>query len=206
MKFRDFNLHISTYFYIMLESLNNFDHHLFLTIHLWRNSFLDLVMPVITGNLTWIPLYLILAFLLWKRFGKQILIILGTVAVLILFTDQSSNLIKNSVRRERPCHDEQISSQVITPLGCGGKFGFVSAHAANTLGLATFLWLLSGAINGFAASKKRKFWLLLFPWSLLICWSRIYVGVHFPFDLLCGCLVGAFWGIVMFMVYKKVMP
>jgi undecaprenyl-diphosphatase len=190
----------------MLESLNTFDHDLFLKIHFFRNAFLDETMPLITGKWIWIPLYAILAFLLWKRFGKQVLLILGVVAVMVFLTDQSANLLKNNVCRLRPCHDPLISQQVITPLGCGGKYGFVSSHASNSFGIATFLWLLSGMMHGFSPNKKRGYWLLLFPWSLLICWSRIYVGAHFPFDLLVGCLIGAFWGIVMFVIYKKVIP
>jgi undecaprenyl-diphosphatase len=190
----------------MLESLNNFDHSLFLKIHQFRNSFLDEAMPLITGKWLWIPLYAILLFLVWRRFGKQTMLIVGTIAVMILLTDQTSNILKNSVCRLRPCYDPLLSGQVITPLGGGGQYGFVSAHAANTFAIATFLFLLSGIQKGFPNVKKRRGWFLLFPWSLLICWSRIYVGVHFPFDLIAGCMIGAFWAVTMYLLYKKVIP
>lgn len=190
----------------MLESLNNFDHDLFLTIHHWRNSLLDETMPLITGRWLWIPLYALLLFLLWKRFGKQTIMIVGVIIVLTILCDQSANLLKNNVCRLRPCHDPLISEQVITPVGCGGNYGFVSSHAANTFGLATFLWLIAGITKGIRPVKKRWPWSLLFLWSLLICWSRIYVGVHFPFDLIVGCLVGAMWGVMSFVLYQKVIP
>jgi undecaprenyl-diphosphatase len=190
----------------MLESLNNFDHSLFLKIHHFRNSFLDETMPLITGKWLWIPLYALLLFFVWKRFRKQTLLIIPVVVLIILLSDQTSNLLKNNVCRYRPCYDPVLAWQVITPVGGGGDYGFVSAHAANTFAIATFLFLLSGIQNGFQDVKRRWLWSLLFPWSLLICWSRIYVGVHFPFDLIVGCMIGAFWAIVVYLLYKKFMP
>ncbi|CAN5846388.1 phosphatase PAP2 family protein [soil metagenome] len=190
----------------MLEALNNFDHSLFLTIHHCRNGLLDVIMPYITGRILWIPLYAFLLFLLWKRFGKQTIMIAGMIIALTILCDQSANLLKTNVKRLRPCHDPAITEQVITPVGCGGNYGFVSSHASNTFGLATFLWLITGITKGFRPVKKRWTWSLLFSWSLLICWSRIYVGVHFPFDLLVGCLIGAFWGIILFLLYEKFIP
>jgi undecaprenyl-diphosphatase len=186
--------------------LNKFDHSLFLAIHHFRNSFLDEVMPPVSGKLIWIPLYALLLFFLWKRFGKQTLIILGVIIVLTFVCDQTANLLKKNVGRFRPSHDVTLAGEVTTPLGLGGDYGFVSSHAANTFGLATFLWLLSGSMKGFTPVKKRWPWSLLFLWSLLICWSRIYVGVHFPFDVLGGCLVGALWGVILFFVYQKFLP
>lgn len=190
----------------MLETLNNFDHSLFLSIHQWRNGFLDIVMPVLTNRWIWIPLYALLLFFLWKRFGKQTILIAITIALLVVASDQTANLLKKNIGRPRPCYDETLAGKVITPLGCGGNYGFVSGHAANSAALAFFLWLLSGHLQGFAPSRKRNWWLLLFPWMILVFWSRIYVGVHFPFDLLGGCIVGAAWAFLLFFIYKKAVP
>ena len=181
------------------------DHRLFLTIHHFRNDFLDAIMPLISGRFTWIPLYALLLFLIIRRFKKQSLIIIPLIVVLILLCDQSSNLLKNSVCRLRPCYDTLLSGQVMTPVGGGGQYGFVSAHAANTFGLAVFLFLLAGTSKG-AKPQKRKWWALLFIWSLLVSWSRIYLGVHFPFDVLGGSLIGAFWAGLLYFLYEKVIP
>lgn len=190
----------------MLEILNNFDHSLFLSIHQWRNSFLDSMMPVITSRWAWVPLYALFLFFIWKRFGKQTIFIAITIALLIVASDQTANLIKKSIARPRPCYDTNLAGLVTTPLGCGGNYGFVSGHAANSCALAVFLWLLSGTMHGFAPSRKRKYWLLLFPWVILVCWSRIYVGVHFPFDLIGGCILGTCWAFLLFFIYKKAVP
>ncbi|MSP69872.1 MAG: phosphatase PAP2 family protein [Bacteroidetes bacterium] len=188
----------------MIEAINKFDHQLFLLIHQWRNLFLDETMPFITSKWIWIPLYAILIYLIWKRFGNQTIIIIFTISVLILLSDQTSNFIKNEVARLRPCHNPTLQQLITTPAGCGGSYGFVSAHAANSFALATFLFLLSSAQKGFSNVKKRGVWALLFPWALLICWSRIYMGVHFPFDLLGGCFIGTFYASVLYMVYQMV--
>lgn len=163
-------------------------------------------MPLITGKWLWIPLYAFLLIVLFLRFRKQLIMIAGMIVVLILLCDQSANLLKNNVCRLRPCHDPTISEQVFTPVGCGGEYGFVSSHAANTFGLATFLFLLSGISKGVRPVKRRWLWSLLFLWSVIVCWSRIYVGVHFPLDLLVGCMIGALWGTVLFLIYDKVIP
>jgi undecaprenyl-diphosphatase len=188
----------------MIEAINKFDHQLFLLIHQWRNLFLDETMPFITSKWIWIPLYAILIYLIWRRFGNQTITIIFTISVLILLSDQTSNLIKNEVARLRPCHDPTLQQLITTPAGCGGFYGFVSAHAANSFALATFLFLLSAAQKGFSNVKKRRLWALLFPWALLICWSRIYMGVHFPFDLLGGCFIGAFYASILYMAYQMV--
>ena len=188
----------------MIEAINKFDHQLFLLIHQWRNLFLDETMPFITSKWIWIPLYAILIYLIWRRFGNQTITIIFTISVLILLSDQTSNLIKNEVARLRPCHDRNLQQLITTPAGCGGFYGFVSAHAANSFALATFLFLLSAAQKGFSNVKKRRLWALLFPWALLICWSRIYMGVHFPFDLLGGCFIGAFYASILYMAYQMV--
>jgi undecaprenyl-diphosphatase len=183
----------------MFEQLNAFDHHLFLTIHQFRSSSLDFMMPLITNRWFWIPLYALLLFLLWKRFGKETIRIAITIAVLILLSDQTANLLKNSIQRPRPCYDSALAGQVITLNGCGGNFGFVSGHATNSMAIAVFLWLLIRNKTG----KTVNAWAWLFPWSILICWSRIYMGVHFPFDLIGGCLLGAICAFLCFFLYRK---
>lgn len=190
---------------LVIRTLLDFDHRLFLTIHHFRNAFLDEIMPWISGRFFWIPLYALLLFLIIRRFKKQSIIIIGIIIVLVILCDQSSNLLKNNVCRLRPCYDAALSGQVITPLGGGGQYGFVSAHAANTFGLATFLFLLAGSSKG-AKPGKRKWWALLFLWSLLVSWSRIYLGVHFPFDVLGGAAIGAFWAGLLFFLYERVIP
>lgn len=190
----------------MLQYLDQLDHRLFLSIHLWRNPFLDSVMPVLTSRWAWIPLYALLLFFIWKRFGRQTIMIAVTIALMILASDQTANLLKNSICRPRPCYDNTLSGQVITPAGCGGNFGFVSGHAANSFALALFLWLLSGHRNGYAPVRWRTWWFMLFPWAIIVCWSRIYMGVHFPFDLLGGCTLGAVYSVLFFFLYKKMVP
>jgi undecaprenyl-diphosphatase len=145
-------------------------------------------------------------FFTWKRFGKQTIVIALTVVALIVASDQSANLLKNSTQRLRPCHDPALEQEnVITPLGCGGQYGFVSGHAANSAAVALFFFLLAGQANGFAPAK-RKWWSLLFVWTIVVCWSRIYVGVHFPFDVLVGMLIGFIYAVLFFILYKKLLP
>ncbi|HEU4718748.1 MAG TPA: phosphatase PAP2 family protein [Bacteroidia bacterium] len=188
----------------MLSWLDTIDHQFFLAVHLWRNSFFDLQMPLVSNRWLWIPLYALLVFLVWKRFRMKSIYIVIAVALLVLFSDQTANLLKNSTKRPRPSYDEALAGQVITPLGRGGNYGFVSGHAANSMAVALFLWLLSGAQKDFPASRRRKWWLLLFPWVILVCWSRVYVGVHFPFDVLGGCAVGALWALVFWFLLRRI--
>ena len=119
----------------MLDYLNRLDHSLFSAIHHWRNPFLDTLMPVVTNRWTWIPLYAFLAVLLSLRFRRQMLILVPVIALLVLCSDQSANLLKNNICRPRPCYDASLEN-VITPDGCGGNYGFVSGHAANSMALA----------------------------------------------------------------------
>ncbi|HLG03708.1 MAG TPA: phosphatase PAP2 family protein [Bacteroidia bacterium] len=191
----------------MLETLLKFDRALFLAINHWRNPFLDAVMPVVTNRWVWIPLYVLLALLLWRRFRKQTILIAGTIVLLIVASDQTANLFKNHLCcRLRPCYNPELMNQVIAPAGCGGQYGFVSGHAANSAALALFLWLLAGALPGFAVRGKRRWWLILFLWVFVVCWSRIYMGVHYPFDVIGGALTGFLWAIILYWIYKKFAP
>ncbi|MEG1555750.1 MAG: phosphatase PAP2 family protein [Bacteroidales bacterium] len=130
-----------------------------------------------------------------KKWGKKTSILLIALILAITFTDQSCNLLKNSIKRSRPSHAVELSEQihlVETPNGevyRGGPYGFPSSHAANSMVLAFFVI--------FFLSEKRT-WIIItiLLWSLTISYSRIYLGVHYPFDLLTGWCIGAFWSLL----------
>lgn len=180
----------------MLESLKKTDTDLFLYLNGKHSPFWDEVMKVITYRFTWIPLYVLIAvFLVW-RFKKEGIYLLFFLVALIAVSDQiSSSVFKPYFERPRPCHDPLLEGLVRVVDGCGGSFGFISSHASNTFALTTFLILLL---------YRSSRWILLFiPWAVTVSYSRIYLGVHYPGDILVGALLGIVLGIVFFMLCKK---
>ncbi|MEW6469558.1 MAG: phosphatase PAP2 family protein [Bacteroidota bacterium] len=167
----------------MTELLRNIDVSLFLWLNGKHNDLFDTVMYWASHKLFWIWFYVILLALVAVRLGKKTFLVLPAVALMILLSDQGSGLIKRSVQRKRPCHSEHLAGRVHVNGSCGGAYGFVSSHAANTFALAFFLSLLIG---------KAYRWLpyLLFAWAFFVSYSRIYNGVHYPADILGGAVVG----------------
>ncbi|MCD4745710.1 MAG: phosphatase PAP2 family protein [Bacteroidales bacterium] len=182
----------------MLEILNSFDTDLFLFLNGKHNSFLDFIMYWASDKLIWLPFYIFLLYLLIRNYKKQTFLILIFIAVLIFFSDQISVFLKEYVQRLRPTHEPLISNSVhIVKDYIGGKYGFVSSHASNSFALAIFLIF-------FIHKKYRFFTVSILFWAILISYSRIYLGVHYPGDVFCGAILGSALGIIFAFSYSLI--
>lgn len=175
----------------MLDQLLALDRSLFVTINSLHSPFSDALMTCASGKLTWIPFYLFLLVLAWYYKGwKGLLWLLVGAGLCVLLADRLSVLaFKDVFHRLRPCHDPLLEGQVWLPNGhCGGLYGFISSHAANVFALAIFI-----------LSYLRRHWLtgVLLVWATFVSISRIFMGVHFPGDILAGALLGTLigWGV-----------
>jgi len=175
-----------------MDAVIDFDRELFLLLNQANHPFFDILMYWISNKFIWIPLYLFFAAVIIKKYNYKSLLIFGALTVLIIFVDQTtSSLMKPFFGRLRPCHDPMISNLVNLVSNCGGKYSFISGHAANSFALATFLWLIF----------EKSYLIPLLVWAGLIGYSRIYLGVHFPFDVLAGALFGLISGWLVFKGY-----
>jgi undecaprenyl-diphosphatase len=181
----------------ILEIIKTIDREILLAVNHSGHACLDEVMVLISQRLTWIPLYLLLAVMMFKAGRKNFIYGLLAVAVLILLSDQTSVLIKNSVERYRPCHHAELKSKLNLPDGCGGLYGFPSSHAANTAAISVFLFLF------FRQNRKIIGWVMT-GYCLLVGFSRVYLGRHYVTDILSGWLLGAAIGLLLFFAFQKI--
>lgn len=183
----------------MLEALNEFDRQLMLELNSHHTGFFDEVMYWASHKLFWIPFYMLLVWLIVRKQGWNTVYTLVAIALVITLADRfTSGFMKPFFERPRPCHDPVIGHLIHTYNKCGGRYGFASSHAANVFGLATFLWLLL---------RQWYRWIgLLFAWAVLVSYSRVYLGAHYPGDITVGALVGIFFGWLIFWFYQKTNP
>ena len=179
----------------MIDSLIELDKSIFLIFNSHHTLYFDQVMWIITGKIIWIPLILSFVYVFFKRGWKEALLAIFMVAVTVLLCDQiSSGICKPFFERLRPTHDPEFSQYVTIVNGyLGGLYGFISSHAANAFGIAIFSILLF---------RNRLFSVSVIIWALLSCYSRMYLGVHYPGDIICGAFAGALSGYVCYKIYQ----
>ena len=183
----------------MLETLLQYDTALFLFLNKLHNSFFDEVMYWASHKFFWVPLYMFFVYLLYKHYGaKKVAILFGLIILTFALTNTISvEAFKKVFERLRPCHNDQIAHLVhLYKETCAGKFGFLSSHAANVFGLATL-------ISIFLKDKiKCITWYVMF-WASFVSYSRIYLGKHYPLDIICGALLGVLIALIIYAIAKK---
>ncbi|WP_053977472.1 phosphatase PAP2 family protein [Mangrovimonas xylaniphaga] len=180
-----------------MEQLIQYDTDLFLWLNNLGNPTWDGFWLAVTNKFTFIPLYGVLLYLLYRKMGaKSLLISVVVIAFMIAFTDQISSLFKHGVQRPRPCKEADLMEQMRYIAERCGRYGFFSAHAANSMAIAVFTGLL------LRPYYKSLIFALLF-WSAFVAYSRIYVGVHYPLDIICGMTFGAMSGFLFYKLKQK---
>lgn len=188
----------------LITSIKEFDTQLFLFLNSKHNSFFDIIMFWASNKFVWIPLYAFLFYLVYKYLGKKVWLFAIAAALTIVLSDQISvHAFKNVFLRYRPCHNLLIKDQIHLNGGCGGMYGFISSHAANTFALAMLLSLLF-------RNRIKYFGVTIFSWAAFVSYSRIYNGVHYPADIAIGAIVGMGIAVVVFKLVeladKKISP
>jgi len=178
----------------MIEFINNIDIEVFLFLNGLHTPWMDTVMYYITNKYTWFPFYFLFVVLIGWRFKWKGLSAIIFVILAISFSDFiTSGVMKPTIERLRPCHNPDLANLVHLVTGCGGKYGFASGHAANSFALATSVFLI------FRIHYRHLGWLFL--WAFIVAYSRIYVGVHYPFDIITGGIIGTILGFLLYSIY-----
>lgn len=185
-----------------MQQLLQTDRYLFRLINSeWHNSFLDATLPLIRNQYLWFPFYLFMALFVMVNFKKNAFLWIIFVAALATLTDfVSSDLIKENVFRLRPCNDPEMANNLRFLVGYRPQSSsFTSSHATNHFGMATFFY--------FTLKKKigNRAW-GFFAWAFIIIYAQVYVGVHYPLDVIAGALVGFLFGYLPARAFNKNFP
>ena len=182
-----------------MDQLSTIDTDLFLFLNGLHVDWLDKVMVLITDMWVWFPLYLLLIYWTVKQYGKRCWWVFLAIGVVVLCSDQlSAHVCKPLFQRLRPCYNVDLQDIIYLPKGmAGGKYSFVSSHAANTFAIAAFLTHVLRKLHPWPA-------IVLYLWAFLSSYSRIYLGFHYPADILCGALLGVLVGLILWKVFQLV--
>ena len=172
-----------------MEELLSLDRQAFLFLNGLGNENWDGFWMAISNKWTAIPLYAFLLYLILRHLGwKRSLYVLVAIALLILVTDQLANFFKYGIQRPRPCYDPELESMTrLVKAWCGGKFSFYSAHASNSMAVAAYFFLVF-------SKWRNTLGIFLLLWAICVGYSRIYIGVHYPLDVLFGMGIGTLMG------------
>lgn len=183
----------------IIDLIKGLDTQLFLIINGLHSTFFDNFMWIVSAKLSWIPLYLSVLYLLICTFKKNAVWIILSVVLCIVISDQvASGLLKELVKRLRPSHVDSLKSVIHLVQGYeGGLYGFASSHASNSAGLAVITSLIF---------RNRLYTLSIFSWALLVSYSRIYLGVHYPLDILGGITIGVLSAFFCYGLIQKFKP
>lgn len=178
----------------MLEQLIGYDKWLLLQLNGNGNFFWDQFMWIYTGKLVWIPLVLSLMYVYCRKYVLEALLIITVSVIVVTLCDQiSSSFFKPYFARFRPTQDPDMSGLVNMVQGYkGGRYGFISSHAANAAGMVTFTALVF---------RNRIYTISMILWALINCYTRIYLGVHYPGDIIAGLTLGVIIGLTLYKAY-----
>lgn len=185
----------------MFENLIDLDKKVFLALNHFASPAMDPVMRFLTGPVPWILFIAGCLIAFWGNPGRgyrnrYLIMVISLILAYVISEQASVHLFKEVFMRLRPCHEPSLDGQVrLVVAHCGGQYGFVSTHAANAFNLAMLSALMI---------KRRWFTISVFAWAILVSYSRIYVGVHYPGDILCGALLGVLIGSAVFAVSYRV--
>ena len=185
----------------MLEAIKALDRQWLLAINHANSPVLDAIMVFASNRLVWFPAYALLIGWLIYFFRRRAVLLLPLIFAAVGLADSiTSRIFKPYFGRPRPCHDATIFTQLYLPDGCGGQFGFLSSHAANSMALAIFMAV------ALPAGRFHLLKIIIFAWALLLSYSRMYLGAHYPTDVLGGAAIGALLGWVAALAFQQWAP